>query len=56
MGRLPLEFVNHETPEPLGLTGFEKYEVDLKEVKVNGKMNVKTSTGKTFVTKVRIDT
>jgi aconitate hydratase len=58
MGILPLEFKNGENADSLGLTGKERYSVDLQEgnLKVNQDVVVKVEGGKEFVTKCRLDT
>ena len=58
MGILPMEFLNGETADSLGLTGMEQYSVDLRkgDLKVGETLDVRTSTGKSFKVKARIDT
>ena len=58
MGILPLEFINNENAESLGLTGTEQFNISLKggDLKVNETMTVTTSNGKSFSVKSRIDT
>lgn len=58
MGILPLEFKKGENAETLGLTGTEKFDIDLKNgnVKVGEWIKVKTDSGKQFEAKVRLDT
>lgn len=48
MGILPLEFLEGENSEKLGLSGKEKYSLDLKKGKlvVGEKVVVSTDTGK----------
>jgi len=48
MGILPLEFKNGENADSLGLTGKERYSVDLQEgnLKVNQDVVVKVEGGK----------
>ena len=58
MGILPLEFKNGESAESLGLTGKEELTILLHSgnFKINQDLEVKINGGKTFVTKVRLDT
>ena len=58
MGVLPLQFKDGEGAESLGLTGQETYTFDLGDgvMKVGQDVAVTTSTGKTFVTRCRLDT
>ncbi|MBP9722843.1 MAG: aconitate hydratase AcnA [Gammaproteobacteria bacterium] len=63
MGILPLEFINDQTPDSLGLTGEESYSlVGLEQLNHRKleviKVNATDSSGctKTFETKVRLDT
>ncbi len=58
MGILPLEFLNGESADSLGLTGSEQFSIKLNggNLKVNEVVSVTTSTGKTFQAKSRIDT
>lgn len=58
MGVLPLQFKDGEGAESLGLTGQETYTFDLGDgaLKVGQEVSVTTSTGKTFVTRCRLDT
>ena len=58
MGILPLEFKNGESAESLGLTGKEELNILLHggNFKINQDLEVKINGGKTFVTKVRLDT
>ena len=58
MGILPLEFLNGESADSLGLTGTEQFTIKLNagNLKVNEVLTVQTSTGKTFQAKSRIDT
>lgn len=56
MGILPLQFKSGEGGESLGLTGFEKYSMDLSGLALGGVVKVKTNTGKEFDCIVRIDT
>jgi len=52
MGVLPLEFINGDTRQSLGLTGFETYSIE----NVLGPVATVKADGKTFEVKVRIDT
>ncbi|EGR29895.1 hypothetical protein IMG5_146680 [Ichthyophthirius multifiliis] len=58
MGILPCEFLNCQNADSLGLTGKEKFSIDLKNgnLKVNEVLNVITDNGKTFQVKARLDT
>ncbi len=59
MGVLPLEFVDGQNRESLGLTGLETYAIDgvAAAVDSTGKTRVRvTADGKTFEAKARIDT
>ncbi|KAM3139420.1 Aconitate hydratase mitochondrial [Paramecium bursaria] len=58
MGILPLEFINKEGADSLGLTGKEQFTIEIsdKNLAVNQIVTVKTSTGKTFQVKSRVDT
>lgn len=56
MGVLPLVFINGETPEKLGLSGFEKFTIDLSNLGVKTNLTVTTSDGKKFEAMTRIDT
>lgn len=58
MGILPLEFKNGESAESLGLTGKEQLSIQLNGgiLKINQDLEVTSSCGKKFVTKVRLDT
>jgi aconitate hydratase len=58
MGILPLEFVNGENADSLGLNGTERFSIKLNggDLKVNELVTVTTNTGKTFKAKSRIDT
>lgn len=57
MGILPLEFREGENADTLGLTGKERYTIDLQggNLKVNQEVVVKVDDGRTF-TKCRLDT
>jgi len=57
MGILPLEYSKGENAESLGLKGDEVFDVILPtKLGINDKIEVKTSSGLTFVTKSRLDT
>lgn len=58
MGILPLEFKNGETPESLGLTGKEQFSINLAagNLKVHQDVEVRLSSGKSFIAKARLDT
>jgi len=59
MGVLPLEFLEGQTRESLGLTGFETFSIEGVPAAVDscGKSRVKvTADGKTFEAKARVDT
>ncbi|MEI7889071.1 MAG: aconitate hydratase, partial [Actinomycetes bacterium] len=56
MGVLPLQFLEGETPESLGLTGHETFEIpDIGSGDVPTTLDI-TADGKTITVKVRIDT
>lgn len=58
MGILPCCFLENQSADSLGLTGKERFNVDLKagDLKVNEVIPVTTDCGKTFEVKVRLDT
>jgi aconitate hydratase len=58
MGVLPLEFVDGQTRQSLGLTGFETFDVTgVREALESGsKIASVSASGRTFKVKVRIDT
>ena len=58
MGIVPLEFKNGENADSLGLTGKEKFTIEFNPdtLTVNQDIVVKTDTGKSFTTKLRLDT
>jgi len=58
MGLLPLTFMEGESAESLGLTGKEKFSIDLtsKAMAVNDILTVTTDSGKSFKVKSRLDT
>jgi aconitate hydratase len=56
MGILPLEFTNGQSGESLGLTGWEKFKLQLKGLGVKSTVVVTTDTGVTFECLARVDT
>lgn len=58
MGILPLQFLENEDADSLGLTGFEKFSIKLNggKISVNQKIEVTTDSGKQFITIARLDT
>jgi len=57
MGILPLEYVNGENAEKLGLTGKEKFNIQIgNSISIGETLNVTTDTGKSFKVKTRLDT
>jgi aconitate hydratase len=57
MGVLPLEFLNGDTRDSLGLTGQESFSISGVAAAADGdKIATVTADGKTFQVKVRIDT
>lgn len=58
MGLLPLVFMDGESADSLGLTGYERFSIDLtsKPLGVNDILTVTTDTGKHFQVKSRLDT
>jgi aconitate hydratase len=58
MGVLPLEFVDGQTRQSLGLTGFETFDITgvAQAIESGSKMATVQAGGKTFPVKVRIDT
>ena len=58
MGILPLEFVEGQNADSLGLTGQETFSINLNsgDMKVNEPLTVTTNKGKSFKVKSRIDT
>jgi aconitate hydratase len=58
MGILPLQFLQGQGAESLGLTGFEKFTFDLHggHLKVGDKIKVTTDSGKEFEVICRLDT
>ena len=58
MGVLPLEFKNGENADSLGLTGKERFSIELKggDLGIGETIKVSTDNGKTFEAKARLDT
>ena len=58
MGILPLQFLEGQDADSLGLTGFEKFSIKLNggKVSVGQQIEVTTDSGKTFQTTLRLDT
>ena len=58
MGILPLQFLPDQGADSLGLTGFEKFSIEMQQtdLKVGQKLSVKTDSGKSFEVVVRLDT
>lgn len=57
MGVLPLQFLENENAEKLGLKGDEVFEIDVtKNINLGDSLDVKTNTGISFRAKVRLDT
>jgi len=58
MGILPLQFVSGENADKLGLTGKEKFSIQLRkgDLKVGEILDVHVDNGKTFKAKARLDT
>jgi len=58
MGVLPMEFLEGENADSIGLNGFERFSIDLKEgeLGVGEKLKVTTNCGKSFWAKARLDT
>ena len=58
MGILPLQFLEGQSADSLGLTGLEDYSIDLQmgRLKVGQTVQVRVSEGKTFQARARIDT
>ena len=58
MGVLPLEFIDGESADSLGLSGKERFSIDLNQgdMKVNERLVVKTDEGRSFEVKSRLDT
>lgn len=58
MGILPLQFKEGESADTLGLTGKEKFSINLNggDLELRSEIEVKTDSGKTFKAVVRLDT
>lgn len=57
MGILPMQFINNENADKLGLTGEEVFDIELHDhLKIGDIITVKTNSGKEFNVKVRLDT
>lgn len=60
MGIIPLCFKAGEDAESLGLTGYERYTIDLpsdiKSIRPGQNVEVKTDSGKSFTCTLRFDT
>lgn len=58
MGILPLQFKEGQNADSIGLTGFEKFSINLNHgnLTVNQDLQVTTDSGITFSTTVRLDT
>ena len=58
MGVMPMEFVNGENADSLGLTGFETFDFEMTEdnLKVSEIVKVNASNGVSFNVKLRLDT
>uniref|UniRef100_A0A0N5CB86 Cytoplasmic aconitate hydratase n=1 Tax=Strongyloides papillosus TaxID=174720 RepID=A0A0N5CB86_STREA len=56
MGILPLQYKDGASTESLGLSGQEQFTIDVESLSPGQDVDVKTSTGKSFVVKCRIDT
>jgi aconitate hydratase len=57
MGILPLQFINGETGDKLGLKGDEVYDIVIHEaLHIGDEITVKTNSGISFKVKVRLDT
>lgn len=58
MGILPLQFLDGQSADSLGLTGLEDYSIDLEggKLKVGQMVQVQVSGGKTFQARARLDT
>jgi len=55
-GVIPLEFKNGENADTLGLTGKEKFSIDISNCKPGQDVTVHTDVGKSFVVTLRFDT
>ena len=57
MGILPLQYVDNQNTESLGLTGKEEFDIELHDnIKIHDLITVKTNSGVEFKVKVRLDT
>ena len=58
MGILPLQFLEGQNADSLGLDGTEKFSIKMNggNLPLGGEVDVTTSTGKSFKAKIRIDT
>jgi len=58
MGILPLQFLPEQGADSLGLTGFEKFSIDIKQgdLSVGQKLTVTTDNDKSFEVLCRLDT
>lgn len=58
MGILPLQFLPGEGADQLGLTGFEKFTININggDLQVGQNLTVTTDSGKTFEAICRLDT
>ena len=58
MGILPLQFLEGQSVDSLGLTGKEQFNIDTQggNLKVGDSITVSTSNGKSFQAKIRLDT
>ena len=57
MGILPMQYINGESAESLGLTGKEVFNINLTEqLEIAQTINITTACGKSFKVKARIDT
>ena len=58
MGIVPLQFIQGEGADSLGLTGKETFTIDLRkgDLKVGEILEIKTNDGKSFKAKLRLDT
>jgi aconitate hydratase len=57
MGILPMEYINGQTAESLGLSGKEVFNIHLtQDLKIGQKIDITTACGKSFTVKARVDT
>ncbi len=57
MGIIPLQFIDGQNVESLGLTGKEKFNIKLpSSLTIGQKIEVETDNGKKFTVKARVDT